>query len=103
MSDYDRDETITEIRAALKRRSDRAWSVRGGRGTSWGWITVIAPPARTQGGGMSEEDQAELTRLFDEPVHHQGVSIPAQQDYRIEYIDRANGREPSRRGVPQWD
>ncbi len=34
----DRDEAIKRIRAALKRRSGKLWSVTGGRGTSWGWI-----------------------------------------------------------------
>lgn len=42
----DRDETIKAIRAALKRRTGRTWSVRGGRGTGWGWLTICAPPAR---------------------------------------------------------
>ncbi len=42
----DRDEAIARIRTALKRRSGKAWSVTGGRGTAWGWITVEAPPAR---------------------------------------------------------
>src|SRR5919106_1076456 len=42
----DRDEAIRQIRAALRRRSGRAWSVTGGRGTAWGWITITAPRAR---------------------------------------------------------
>jgi hypothetical protein len=42
----DRDEAIQRIKAALKRRSGKVWSVRGGSGTAWGWITVDAPPAR---------------------------------------------------------
>ena len=41
-----RNEVIAEIRAALKRRSGKAWSVTGGRGTAYGWLTVTAPPAR---------------------------------------------------------
>ena len=41
-----RDTTIAALRAVLKVRTGRAWSVTGGRGTSWGWITVDAPPAR---------------------------------------------------------
>lgn len=44
----DRNETIARIRAALKRRSGRPWSVTGGRGTARGWITLPAPrPARS--------------------------------------------------------
>lgn len=41
-----RDETITAIRTALKRRSGKQWTVRGGRGTAYGWITISSPPAR---------------------------------------------------------
>lgn len=43
----DRNETIKRIKDALKRRSGKPWSVTGGRGTAWGWITIDAPPART--------------------------------------------------------
>ena len=45
----DRDSTIKAIREALKRRSGKAWSVTGGKGTAWGWITITAPPARCTG------------------------------------------------------
>lgn len=39
-----RDEIIKRIKAALKAKTGRTWSVTGGRGTSWGWITVEAQP-----------------------------------------------------------
>ncbi len=42
----DRDDAITQIRAALKQRSGKTWSITGGKGTAWGWITVDAPPRR---------------------------------------------------------
>jgi hypothetical protein len=42
----DRDETIKRIRKALRARSGKDWSVTGGRGTAWGWITIDAPPRR---------------------------------------------------------
>jgi hypothetical protein len=134
----DRDETIARIKAALKRRSDRAWSVKGGRGTAWGWITVEAPPRRRTWStrevagwttdqapdgdpyhrtrwesydsgqpdrSMSPEDAAELGRLFGygEQAHHQGISIPASSDYYREFVDRAEGREPSVHAEPYWD
>ena len=41
-----RDEAIKRIRKALKTRSGKTWSVTGGRGTGWCWITVQAPPKR---------------------------------------------------------
>lgn len=42
----DRDHTITTIRRTLRSRSGKSWSVTGGRGTAYGWITITAPPAR---------------------------------------------------------
>ena len=99
-----RDETIARIRTALRSRSGQTWSVRGGRGTAWGWITVTAPPARLTGcGGMSDDDRDALSDLFGETVHHQGISIPAQRDYYAEYVARAEGRDPETVGVPAWD
>lgn len=125
----DRNEAIAAIRAALRRRTGRAWSVTGGRGTVWGWITVDAPPSRATWGYrlragavtdrpedyepfdtgepgrlMSPEDRAELARLLGlESVPVQGVSIPAGHDYRTEYVDRAEGRVPRTTGTPYWD
>ena len=118
----DRNETIKRIRKALKRRSGKSWSVTGGRGTAWGWITIDAPPKRRTehtvkiagrltdnpedyehkdtgelGGHMTTLDRAALGRLLglDRPVHFQGKSIPASHDYWQEYIDRAEGKTPS--------
>lgn len=104
--ELDRDTTIARIRAALRRRSGRAWSVTGGRGTAWGWIRISSPPARrVDYGYMSDADRAELGALLglDGPVHPQGESIPSGSDYYSEYIDRAEGRPPSRTGTPYWD
>lgn len=125
-----RNETIAEIRAALKRRSGKAWSVTGGRGTTWGWITITAPPARCTWGErqkpgtdgcspadyesfdagepgrcMGPDDAAELAALLDIPpcMVHRSVSVPSQNDYYREFIDRANGRAPSVLGRPNWD
>ena len=42
----DRAEVIKTIRAALRRRSGKNWSVRGDTGTAWGWIDISSPPAR---------------------------------------------------------
>jgi hypothetical protein len=39
-----RDEAITRIKAALKARSGRTWSVTGGKGTAWGWLTIDVQP-----------------------------------------------------------
>lgn len=126
----DRNETIKRIKTALQKRSGKTWSVTGGRGTAWGWITIDAPPARRTWGcrlkegavttwpsdyeecdkgipgmTMSPADREELGKLLgkNEPVHHQGESIPAGNDYYQEYIDRAEGRTPTRTGTPYWD
>jgi hypothetical protein len=102
----DRDETIATIRAALKRRSGKTWSVSGGRGTAWGWIKITAPPARRREFGyMTDADRIELGDLLalGGLAHHQGVNVAAQSDYRREYVERAEGRAVTIRGVPQWD
>ena len=126
----DRDTTIAAIRAALKRRSGKQWSVTGGRGTAWGWIRIDAPPARCTwghrlkagatmnrpedyeeydtgepGGHMSPADRAELGQLLgmEGPVHFQGVNIASGGDYYREYVDRAEGRQPAVVAQPYWD
>jgi hypothetical protein len=126
----DRDETIKQIKTALRRRSGKPWSVTGGRGTAWGWITITAPPKRRTGhavkkpgavtdwpedyeykdtgepnGNLTPAEQAELGKLMglDGPAHCQGVSVPANHDYWQEHIDRAEGRIPSVVGKPYWD
>lgn len=100
----DRAEAIKAIRHGLRKRSGRSWSVVGGRGTAYGWITIDAFPSRHVDGHMTPEDRKELAELLGlESVHSQGVSIPASNDYRIEYVDRANGRTPSKIGEPYWD
>ena len=100
----DRDTAILAIRKALKARSGKAWSVTGGRGTSWGWIQISAPPSRCDASGqMVEEDRAELARLLDVIVFRCGVSVAASSDYRREYIERAEGKAPTKIAKPYWD
>ena len=124
----ERDETISQIKTALKRRSGKPWSVTGGRGTAWGWITIDAPPARRKGkhrlkegmpdlpenweeyldteagGHITPTERMELLNLLSlDAVHNQGIMIPASYHYWQEYVDRANGRTPSVIGEPYWD
>jgi hypothetical protein len=126
----ERNAVIKQIKADLQRRSGRQWSVTGGRGTAWGWITIDAPPSRRTvhcrlkagatgsqpedyeeidtaeiGGSMKFEDRQELARLlgFDKPVHSQGVSIAASNDYYEEYLVRARGEKPVKIAQPYWD
>ena len=109
----DRNEAIKRIRTGLRTRTGRDWSVSGGRGTAWGWITVEAPPRRQcdwdgnpepDGGTTGPEDRRILAEALGlETVHHQGVSIPASNAHYQEYVDRAEGREPSVHGEMYWD
>ena len=125
----DRDETIAKIKTALRRRSGKAWSVTGGRGTAWGWIQIDAPPARRTwshrlkpdcadwpenygeydsgepGRSMSPADREDLGKLLglEGKAHHQGVSIAAGSDHRREYIERAEGQPVTKIAQPYWD
>lgn len=103
-TDLNRDTAIKTIRDSLKTRSGKVWSVTGGKGTAWGWITITAPPARRGDFGyMSDADRTELAELLGTDVHCQGVLVPASNDYRREFIDRAAGREPAVIAAPYWD
>lgn len=100
-----RGDVILRIRTALKARSGKPWSVTGGRGTTYCWITISAPPSRLgEFGYMTNEDRAELARLLGkDSVHEQGESVPGANDYYREYLDRAEGRTPSKIAQPYWD
>lgn len=130
INDLSRAAVIARIKSALKRRSGKAWSVTGGSGTAYGWLRIDVPPAQRTwkhrlragatttntedyedydsgqpGGLMSPAARKELALLlgFDRPVHCQGVSIASSNDYYREYIDRAEGRAPSKIATPYWD
>lgn len=121
----DRATAIARIRTALQARSGKRWSVTGGRGTAYGWITIDAPPNRRTArwipdpanpansiesdtglpnGHITPDDRKELATLLGlATIHHQGVSIPASRAYYREHVDRAEGRAPSVIGEPYWD
>ena len=127
--DLSRAAVIARIKAALKARSGKVWSVTGGHGTAYGWLRIDAPPAKrtwkhtllagaddrpenyrdgdsgTQGGHMSPALRAELAALlgFAEPVHPQGHSVPASHDYYRETIERAEGKPVTKVAEPYWD
>lgn len=122
--------TIAAIKANLKRRSGKTWSVTAGRGTACGWLTITAPPARctarwiqragtlgnpgdydltdtgAAGGYMTPSDCDELAQLLGltpGPTHYQGVSVPSGYDYYREYVDRSAGVTPTVKGQQYWD
>ncbi len=131
VENLDRNGLIKALKTALQRRSGKQWSVTGGRGTAWGWITVDAPPARRTWShrlragatttnpsdyeaydsgepnhGMSPTDQAELATLLglDKNQCYQGVSIPTSSAYRRVYLHRAlYGNAGSFTAEPYWD
>lgn len=84
----DREMAIRLIREALRRRSGKLWTVRGGTGTSYTWISIISPPARRVGpyDYMTEAEAKELGELLGigGPVHHQGYDVsPGSASYRV--------------------
>lgn len=103
----DRDEAIARIRKALKARSGKTWSVKGGRGTAWGWITISASPARcNEFGYMPDGDRAELAELLGmgSEVHSQGVNVPASGDYYRLFVHCAeHGHAGDFKAQPYWD
>jgi hypothetical protein len=91
--EWSRDEAIAAIRKALRARSGLTWSVTGGRGTGWGWITITAPPARrTAHGDMTDDDARQLHAMLGLPNRsRQFVLVPASAAHRREYVARAEG------------
>lgn len=125
-----RNDAISRIKDALRARSGKAWSVKGGRGTAYGWISIYAPPKRCTWdilkverdpyddspawywrnglepgkGHMGPDDRDQLAELLGlDSIHYQGHNIPASGAYYQEYVDRAEGREPSVVGERYWD
>jgi hypothetical protein len=115
LAEQTRNEIVQTIRAALRKRSGKPWSVTGGTGTAWGWIKISAPPARRTlharlkagaastspedyemvdtgepDGNLTEADCLELARLLGlESVSMQGESVPATTAFRRVAIARA--------------
>ena len=102
----DRNEAIKTIRKNLtaRRNGGTPFTIRGGRGTAWGWIRIMAAPRACPGGWMTDGQCAELATLLGlDRVHPQGVSIMASGDARTEHVQRSAGQEPTVIGVPYWD
>jgi hypothetical protein len=92
----DRNEAISRIKAALRSKTGKSWSVRGDRGTAWGWIEVLPlPKEQPEKGQMSPEQSRLLATAFglDAPVHYQGLSISPEE--RAAYVARAEKPLPS--------
>ena len=100
----DRKEAIAAIRKNLKARSNSPWSVRGGTGTAWGWVRIMAAPRACPDGFMNAQQRAELATLLGlDSVHQQGENIMASADARQEFVQRSAGQTPTVIGKPYWD
>jgi hypothetical protein len=69
----DRKAVVAEIKAALRRRSGKDWSVTGGKGTAWGYIYVSAPPRRT--GVALREGVEAARRIFAKLGEHENEEV----------------------------
>ena len=128
--DLSRAAVIARIKRAWEARSGKRWSVTGGTGTAYGWLHIDVPPARRTwrdrprpgatglgtyaddyepydsgqpGGSMSPAERAELAALLGLDRIDRNVSVAASHEYYREYIDRAEGRVPSKIATPYWD
>lgn len=100
----ERNQAIAQIKAALKARGMR-YSVRGGRGTAWGWIDVDLLPAVCKSLDYDARKQAyrALGDAFGLVNGYGPVSIPASSAHYREYIQRAKGETPAEIAQPYWD
>lgn len=85
----DRDDAIALIKHYLKKRSGKTWSVTGGRGTAWGWITIQAPPKRR----VAHLDNPDYHR--DDPVEGSlpYTEVPPDENHGAWYLSEADSKE----------
>jgi hypothetical protein len=124
---------IAFIKRNLKVRSGITWSVTGGKGTAYGWLTIDAVPARRtfrnipapgneiarnpgkenwievedpsyEWGHTGPADRQKLATLLDlDTVHTQGQSVAASNDHYREAMQRAAGLPVTKIAQPYWD
>ena len=127
----DRNEATKRLRRALRALTGKSWSVRGGKGTGYGWISVDTPKSRrthTAEGEvapegtsdysrhMSPAERRELGALLGAPqrfedgelvavAHHQGHSIrPRDRDHvlrRLEEMAAEHEPKAKKRSKPK--
>jgi hypothetical protein len=85
-----RSEVVKRIKAALKRKTGKSWSVHGGRGTGWGWIRVEAPASRR----VSCEDNPECKDPFNAPFEERVIEY--RRDGENHFTSRADCTELAR-------
>lgn len=72
----DRKDAVKRIKAALKKKTGRVWSVSGGRGTAWNWLRVQAPKKRR----VSHKVNPNCDRTV--------YPLPLGESLYIEYVDK---------------
>lgn len=97
------EEAVARIRAALRQRSGRTYNVSMGskRSTGRGWIEIRPPGSGRHNSELvsSEEASALASLLALSPAAvHDGITLPPDQDFYWEYVDRAEGKTPRVRG-----
>lgn len=102
--EWSRNNVIRNIKRALKSRG-MDYSVRGGRGTAWGWIHVDLLPSvdRLLTPDKRREAYVVLNRAFGLDLQSGQVTIPASSAHYREYLERARGLKPTKIAQPYWD
>lgn len=98
----DRDTTIAELRTQLRARTGRVWSVKGQRGTAWGWIDITTPPRRRVDGRPPAADVEILVEIFGHMASSGTLSIAASRDHYREALQNAHNLSPEE-AQPYWD
>jgi len=105
--EWDRNVVIGRIKRALAERGFR-YSVTGGRGTAWGWIHIallpsveklLTPEKRTAAARELHAAFGLNPRCFTSD----GISIAASTAHYREYLERAQGKTPTKAAEPYWD
>jgi hypothetical protein len=101
----DRASVISSIKQALRQRSGRSWSVTGGKGTAYNWLTIDVLPSECRDFAKAEETRKQLATLLGlARIHSQGHDVPGGNDYYREIIARARyGTDLGFVGKPYWD
>ncbi len=127
----DRNQIMKEMKKRLELRSGMKWSVRGGKGTAYGWLHISAPPSRKKYRhidkviGVNIRGREIYEEVFDEaaeygspgPVDRHILAlllnkdhrsngdwgVPSSRAYYVEFLARCAGRIPSVNATPYWD
>lgn len=93
------------IKANLKARTGRSWSVKIEKGSAYGWMTISSMPKDFNDWAMKDEDRAQLAAVLGlDYVHNQGEKVPPQSDFYRLYLARAmTGTDLGYTASPNWN